>query len=139
MGADSMLTQTVYLDPHPGGIRPELHLKQGTNSMRMRLMISTGRLPDGVLTDFIYKPCILRATLPDGTEFFATSACDFENRRICVRLYSTTIRRMTRTAGRYKCTLTIVNTEEHLTRENYMNFDFMTVLPFTVVVHERAE
>lgn len=139
MGTDTLLTQTVYLDPTVGGIRPELHLKQGTNAMRMRLMISTGSLPDGVLTDFIYKPCVLRATLPDGTDFFATSACDFENRRICVRLYNSAVRRMTQAAGRYRCTLAIVNTKENLNRENYMNFDFMTILPFTVVIHERAE
>ena len=138
MGADNMLTQTVYLDPNVSGIRPELHLKQGTNSMRMRLMISTGSLPSGVLTDAIYKPCVLRAILPDGTEFFATSGCNFENRRICVRLYSSVVRKMTQVVGRYRCTLTIVDADVNLNRKNYMNFNFLTVLPFTVVVHDRA-
>ncbi len=135
MASDNMLVMTVHLDPQPGGIKPELHLKQKTKSMRVRLMVAT----DGVLSDSIFKPCIIRATLPDGSEFFASSSCNFENRRISITLYSNQVSRMTAAAGRFKCTLTIVNTDERVTRDNYMNYDFMTVLPFIVVVHERAK
>lgn len=134
MSADNMLVQTVYLDPQPGGIKPEVHLKVGAKSQRLRLMVS----PGGVLTDYIYKPCIIRATLPDGTDFFTTSSCNFENRRISMTLYSSQVSRMVTVPGRYKCTLTIVNTEDRVTKDNFMDYDFMSVLPFTVVVHERA-
>ena len=134
MASDNMLVMAVHLDPQPGGIKPELHLKQGTKSMRVRLLVN----PGGVLTDYIYKPCFIRATLPDGTEFFTTSSCNFENRRISITLHSNQVSRMTAVHGRYKCTLTIVNTEDRVTRDNCMDYDFMTVLPFTVEVHERA-
>lgn len=134
MSADNMLVQTVYLDPQPGGIKPEVHLKVGAKSQRLRLMVS----PGGVLTDYIYKPCIIRATLPDGADFFTTSSCNFENRRISMTLYSSQVSRMVTVPGRYKCTLTIVNTEDRVTKDNFMDYDFMSVLPFTVVVHGRA-
>ncbi len=134
MAVSNMLERTVHLDPQPGGILPELHLKKGTKSMRIRLLVRPGT----VITEYILKPCVIKATLPDGAELFAASSCLLENRRICARIYEQTVAQMTSTAGKYKCTLTIVNTEDAVNRNNYMNYDILTVLPFTVVIHERA-
>ena len=135
MSAGNMLEMTVHLDPQPGGVLPELHLKKGARSMRIYLKVA----PSGVITDYIYKPAIVKATLPDGTEFFATGGCSYENRRITVTLYEYQVRQMTAVAGRYKCTLTMLNTSDNVNRSNYMDYNFLTVLPFTVVVETRAK
>ena len=32
MGNKNMLTMAIYLDPTPGGVAPELHLKEGSQN-----------------------------------------------------------------------------------------------------------
>ena len=39
MGMTNMLTLAVYLDPVPGGVAPELHLKEGSSSVEADLFI----------------------------------------------------------------------------------------------------
>ena len=66
MSARGMLTQTLRLDCQPGGVMPELHLKKNARSMALTLIIPPGT----ALTDAFRKRCVLKATLPDGTEVF---------------------------------------------------------------------
>ena len=33
MASSNMLTMAIYLDPTPGGVAPELHLKEGASSV----------------------------------------------------------------------------------------------------------
>ena len=102
--------------------------------MRLRLLFS----PEGRAGEYIYKPCVIKATIPDGTAFFATSSCNYENRKLSVGIYNYSVSGLTAVTGRFQCTVTIVNAEGALTRQNYMNYDILTVLPFTVVVEKRA-
>ena len=142
MGAGNMLERSVHLEVQPGGIKPELHLKQGTTSMRIRLLVPTPSIAaptGGIPSDYIYKPCVIRGTRPDGEAIFCTSSLTVENRRMCARIYEQNVRIMAAVEGSYKCTLTIVDTRDTVRRENYMNYNFLTVLPFTVVVEPRAE
>ena len=134
MAIGNMMERSVFLEPQPGSVIPELHLKQRSKALRIRLLVPYA----GLITDYIYKPCVIKATLPDRSAFFAVSGCTQENRRICARIYETDIAKMTAVPGRYKCTLTIVNTDAAVTRDNYMNYDILTVLPFTVIVEKRA-
>ena len=39
MGLTNMLTLAVYLDPVPGGVAPELHLKEASSSVEADLFI----------------------------------------------------------------------------------------------------
>ena len=135
MALGAVMEQAVQLTPQPGGVLPEIHLKEKTRLMRIRLLVPYA----GVITDYIFKPCAIRATLPDGSAFFAISGCLQENRRICARLYEKDVLAMTRVPGQYKCALTIVNTTDVINRENYMDYDILTVLPFTVIVEPRAK
>ena len=48
------------------------------------------------------------------------------------------MKELAKVAGTYRCTLTLLDTNVHPTRETYMNHNFVTVLPFTVVVHKKA-
>ena len=142
MAAVNMLEHSVHLNAQPGWIKPELHLKQGTNSMRIRLLVPTPRLvtiaANGIPSDYIYKPCVIKGTRPDGGEIFSISSLTVENRRMCARIYEQAVQNMAAIEGSYKCTLTVVNTGNTVDRNNYMNYDILTVLPFIVVVEPRA-
>lgn len=106
MALAAVMEQAVHLTPQPGGVLPVICLKEKTRLMRIRLLVPYA----GAITDYIFKPCAIRATLPDGSAFFAISGCTQENRRICARLYEKDVLAMTRIPGQYKCALTIVNT-----------------------------
>ena len=134
MASNSMLTYTVRLDQQPGGIPPEIHLKQGADSMNIQFIIA----PGDTLTDVNAKRCVIRGTRPDGSALFITSFSVWENHEIMVSLYSYDIKKLVATAGEYKCTLTILDVNAQVTRETYMNYDFLTVIPFTVIVHQAA-
>lgn len=66
MAMNSMLTQALYLDAQPGGVSPELHLKEGCSSAEVDLLIRNRTLlPNAVSKDFY-----VRAVRPDGSELF---------------------------------------------------------------------
>ena len=134
----NMLARTVYLAPQPGEIWPVLRLKQNTTSTRLKLQIP----PGDIITDYYGKHCVIKATLPDGKAFFYRSGCGYENLRINVNIDPSGVKEMTSVVGRYKCTATILDlgedTSTTVTRNTYMKFDMLTVLPFTVIVEERA-
>jgi len=134
MSASNMLKQTLRLEAQPGGIRPELRMKKNTTSSEVMLIVP----PGSVLTNAGQKRCVIRAVLPDGTELFETDFTEMYRRELAVEIQRPQVTRMTAVEGSYRCTLTILNTTEAVTRATYMNYDFLTVLPFTVNVYKRA-
>ena len=134
MSASNMLKQTLRLEAQPGGIRPELRMKKNTTSSEVMLIVP----PGSVLTNAGQKRCVIRAVLPDGTELFETDFTEMYRRELAVEIQRPQVTRMTAVEGSYRCTLTILNTRDSVTRTTYMNYDFLTVLPFTVNVYKRA-
>ena len=134
MGMTNMLTQTIHLDRQPGGIQPELHLKEGTSSTELTFLVLT----EGTMTDYKSRDCYIRGVRPDGHELFLRAFSGAYDNRVQVHFYRASVTEMAKVAGRYTCTLTLVDTNVHPTRATYMNYNFQTVLPFTVIVHPKA-
>ena len=132
--ANEMLTITIHLDLLPGGVSPELHLKEGSSSMAVNLLV----LRSKDLVDAKGIRCVIRGIRTDGEEIFITAFSGFSDSKVQVVLSSSDIRKMAGAAGTYKCTLTLLDTGNGVNRETYKNYNFLTVLPFTVVVHEKA-
>ena len=134
MGMTNMLTLAVYLDPVPGGVAPELHLKEGSSSVEADLFI----LDASSFENAKQKDCVIRGTRPDGSELFRRLYTGIYDTRLQIHLFSGDVRELSKAAGTYRCTLTLLDTDSHPTRETYQNYNFLTVLPFTVIVHEKA-
>lgn len=66
MASTNMLTMAIYLDPTPGGVAPELHLKEGASSVQADLYI----LDASSFVDAKQKDCVIRGIRPDGSELF---------------------------------------------------------------------
>ena len=134
MASNNMLTMAIYLDPTPGGVAPELHLKEGVSSVQADLYI----LDASSFVDAKQKDCVIRGIRPDGSELFRRLYTGVFDTRLQIHLYQGDVKELAKVAGTYRCTLTLLDTNVHPTRETYQNHNFVTVLPFTVVVHEKA-
>ena len=134
MASTNMLTMALYLDPTPGGVAPELHLKEGASSVQADLYI----LDASSFVDATQKDCVIRGIRPDGSELFRRLYTGVFDTRLQIHLYQGDVKELAKAAGTYRCTLTLLDTDVHPTRETYQNYNFVTVLPFTVVVHEKA-
>ena len=134
MASTNMLTMAIYLDPTPGGVAPELHLKEGVSSVQADLYI----LDASSFIDAKQKDCVIRGIRPDGSELYRRLYTGVFDTRLQIHLYQGDVKELAKAAGTYRCTLTLLDTDVHPTRETYQNYNFVTVLPFTVVVHEKA-
>ena len=136
MGIQNMLVITVYLQAQPGmGVRPELHLKQRMGSVCVDLYLPE---TEG-LVDAGSKRCVIRGTRPDGSRLFFTSYSLTEWRSIRIRLGAGNVKSMCEVPGTYECTVTVLNTKSaSVNQNNFMDYDMLTILPFTVVVSEAA-
>ena len=134
MASTNMLTMAIYLDPTPGGVAPELHLKEGASSVQADLYI----LDASSFVDAKQKDCVIRGIRPDGSELFRRLYTGVFDTRLQIHLYQGDVKELAKATGTYRCTLTLLDTDVHPTRETYQNYNFVTVLPFTVVVHEKA-
>ena len=134
MASNNMLTMAIYLDPTPGGVAPELHLKEGASSVQADLYI----LDASSFIDAKQKDCVIRGIRPDGSELYRRLYTGVFDTRLQIHLYQGDVKELAKVAGTYRCTLTLLDTNVHPTRDQYMNHNFVTVLPFTVVVHENA-
>lgn len=134
MAMTNMLTLAIYLDPTPGGVAPELHLKEGSTSVQADLYI----LDASSFVDAKQKDCVIRGIRPDGSELFRRLYTGIYDTKLQIRLYQGDVKELAKVAGTYRCTLTLLDTDVHPTRETYQNYNFVTVLPFTVVVHKKA-
>ena len=134
MASNNMLTMAIYLDPTPGGVAPELHLKEGASSVQADLYI----LEASSFIDAKQKDCVIRGVRPDGSELYRRLYTGVFDTRLQIHLYQGDVKELAKVAGTYKCTLSLLDTDTHPNRDQYMNHNFVTVLPFTVVVHEKA-
>ena len=134
MASTNMLTMAIYLDPTPGGVAPELHLKEGASSVQADLYI----LEASSFIDAKQKDCVIRGVRPDGSELYRRLYTGVFDTRLQIHLYQGDVKELAKVAGTYKCTLSLLDTDTHPNRDQYMNHNFVTVLPFTVVVHEKA-
>ena len=134
MASTNMLTMAIYLDPTPGGVAPELHLKEGASSVQADLYI----LDASSFIDAKQKDCVIRGIRPDGSELYRRLYTGVFDTRLQIHLYQGDVKELAKAAGTYRYTLTLLDTDVHPTRETYQNHNFVTVLPFTVVVHEKA-
>lgn len=134
MASTNMLTMAIYLDPTPGGVAPELHLKEGASSVQADLYI----LDASSFVDAKQKDCVIRGIRPDGSELYRRLYTGVFDTRLQIHLYQGDVKELAKVAGTYRCTLTLLDTNVHPGRNQYMNHNFVTVLPFTVVVHEKA-
>ena len=134
MASNNMLTMAIYLDPTPGGVAPELHLKEGASSVQADLYI----LDASSFIDAKQKDCVIRGIRPDGSELYRRLYTGVFDTRLQIHLYQGDVKELAKVAGTYRCTLTLLDTNVHPGRDQYMNHNFVTVLPFTVVVHEKA-
>ena len=134
MASNNMLTLAVYHDPTPGGVAPELHLKEGSSSVQADLYI----LDASSFVDASKKDCVIRGIRPDGSELYRRLYTGVFDTRLQIHLYQGDVKELAKVAGTYRCTLSLLDTNVHPGRDQYMNHNFVTVLPFTVVVHEKA-
>ena len=134
MASTNMLTMAIYLDPTPGGVAPELHLKEGASSVQADLYI----LDASSFIDAKQKDCVIRGIRPDGSELYRRLYTGVFDTRLQIHLYQGDVKELAKVAGTYKCTLSLLDTDSHPNRNQYMNHNFVTVLPFTVVVHKKA-
>ena len=134
MASTNMLTMAIYLDPTPGGVAPELHLKEGASSVQADLYI----LDASSFIDAKQKDCVIRGIRPDGSELYRRLYTGVFDTRLQIHLYQGDVRELAKVAGTYQCTLSLLDTNVHPGRDQYMNHNFVTVLPFTVVVHKTA-
>lgn len=134
MSMTNMLTLAVYLDPTPGGVAPELHLKEGSTSVQADLFI----LDASSFVDARQKDCVIRGIRPDGSELYRRLYIGFFDTKLQIHLYQGDLKEMAKVAGTYRCTLSLLDTDVHPSRNQYMDHNFVTVLPFTVVVHKKA-
>ena len=134
MGNTNMLTMAIYLDPTPGGVGPELHLKEGCSSVEANLYV----LDISSFVNAKQKDCVIRGIRPDGSELYRRLFIGSFDTRLQVHLYSGDVKDMAKVAGTYKCNLTLLDTNSHPGRNDYMKHNQVTVLPFTVVVHKKA-
>ena len=133
MAITNMLTRNLYLDSSRGGVLPELHLKEGSNSVVLRLLILSSNL---MTTKPQYS--VLCGIRPDGSDFFVVMYNTSYDRNVEVDVISSSVKKMTEIPGSWQCTLTLLDADTRPSRDTYQNCNFLTVLPFSVIVHKKA-
>ena len=136
MSASAMLKIPVYLEAQPGmRTKPELHLKERMGSVTVELFI----LDRTGLSDIMGKTCVISGTLPGGEKLFIRSSLVADWGRYKVSIYNSNVKKMCKTAGKYECTLSVLdNGNASVNESNFTDYDTHTVLPFTVVVEQTA-
>lgn len=135
MSANAMLSLTATLNIQPGEIPPTIHLKQDSNSMDILLHIATkseAQMETG-------GTAILKGIKPDSTELFIVlPIASMDAQYIDVELTSDEIGQMTDVAGKYRCTVSIIDSENVISQADYEDYDLITVQPFIAEVEKSA-
>lgn len=134
MSAQAMLSLTVELNIQPGEIPPTIHLKEESDSMfiLLRIVADEATLETG-------GTAILKAARPDGTEIFAAlPIAGMDADFITVELESAEIREMSRVAGTFEGTVSIIDSENTISQADYEDYDLITVQPFILEVQASA-
>ena len=135
MAVYDMLTLVSELDIQPGEVPPEIHLKEGSDSMTLILKIAAN---EDVVMETAGK-AIVKGIRPDGSELFLVvvpSAITADH--IDVTLNYTHMPDITGVAGRYKCTVSIIDSTNVISREDYEDYELITVQPFYFDIRESA-
>lgn len=135
MSANAMLSLTATLNIQPGEIPPTIHLKQDSNSMVILLHIATKsetQMETG-------GTAILKGIKPDSAELFIVlPIASMDTQYIDVELTSDEIGQMTDVAGKYRCTISIIDSENVISQADYEDYDLITVQPFIAEVEKSA-
>jgi hypothetical protein len=134
MSAQAMLSLTVDLNIQPGEIPPTIHLKEASDSMFILLRIAADEatLETG-------GTAILKATRPDGSELFkALPIAGMDAEFISLELESEAIGEMSRVAGTFEGTISIIDSENTISQADYEDYDLITVQPFILEVQPSA-
>ena len=135
MSANAMLSLTATLNIQPGEIPPTIHLKQDSNSMDILLHIATkseAQMETG-------GTAILKGIKPDSSELFIVlPIASMDAQYIDVELTSDEIGQMTDVAGKYRCTISIIDSENVISQADYEDYDLITVQPFIAEVEKSA-
>ena len=135
MSANAMLSLTATLNIQPGEIPPTIHLKQDSNSMDILLHIATKsetQMETG-------GTAILKGIKPDSSELFIVlPIASMDAQYIDVELTSDEIGQVTDVAGKYRCTISIIDSENVISQADYEDYDLITVQPFIAEVEKSA-
>lgn len=129
-----MLEITRVLNIQPGDIPPVIHLKQGSDAVDvvLRIKAAEATLETG-------GQAVLKGTKPDESALFVVlPVSGTDGSYIDVDILSDTVKLMTDVAGKYDCTLSIIDSEDSISKDNYESYDCVTVQPFTCVVEKSA-
>ena len=134
MSAEAMLSLTVELNIQPGEIPPTIHLKKDSNSVHVLLKIAAGEAT--METD---GTAILKATRPDGSDvFIVMPVASIDSNYINVELTAYEIGQLSTVAGKFEGTISIIDSENAISRADYEDYDLITVQPFLVDVDKSA-
>lgn len=134
MSASAMLEVKTILNIQPGEIPPVIHLKQGSDSIDITLRIKAGEAKLETA-----GRAILKGTKPDGSSLFSVlTFTSVSAEYFDVDLTTEVIAAMTDVAGKYNCTISIVDTENAISEADYEDYDLVTVQPFTADVEKSA-
>ena len=135
MSANAMLSLTATLNIQPGEIPPTIHLKQDSNSLDILLHIAT-KSEAAMETG---GTAILKGVKPSGAELFVVlPIANMDEQYIDVELDSEVIGQMTDCAGKYRCTISIIDSENVISQADYEDYDLITVQPFFAEVEKSA-
>ena len=131
MSAQAMLSMTVDLNIQPGEIPPTVHLKEGSDSVSILLRIAAeeAALETG-------GTAILKATRPDL--FIALPIAGMDGEFITVELEPPAVREMSKVAGTFEGTISIIDSENVISQADYEDYDLITVQPFILEVQPSA-
>ena len=135
MAVYDMLKLVTELDIQPGEVPPTIHLKEGSDSMTLLLRIAAG---EEVVMETAGK-AIVKGTKPDGSKLFlvvvpSAVTADF----IDVTLNYTHMPSITDVEGRYKCTVSIIDSTNVISEADYEDYELITVQPLYFEIEESA-
>ena len=133
MSAAAMLAMTIDLDIQPGEIPPTVHLKQETDSAAIPLRIPT---TDVTIEDTPIG--VFKCGIP-GDEVVAIKEVSTATQGyLCVTLTASEIGDVTDHFGKFLATISIIDTDQTVTLENYEEFEVVTVQQFFMAIQKSA-
>ena len=135
MAVYDMLSLVTELDIQPGEVPPTVHLKEGSDSMTLVMRIAAN---EDVVMETAGK-AVVKGIKPDGTELFLVivpSAITADH--IDVTLNYTHMKALTDAAGRYKCTVSIIDSDNVISRDDYEDYELITVQPLFFEIQKSA-
>ena len=130
MSASAMLSLSIKLNIQPGEIPPTIHLKKGSNSMKISLKIAAD---DATLETG--GTAVVKAA---SGVFLVLPIAWMDEEFITVELESEQVERITNVAGTFEGTVSIIDSENAISEADYEDYDLITVQPFILEVQASA-